>query len=98
MVSWVQNWSKVVTGAGFSPGIYLGANDPLSQADFNAFTTDGVIQHLWLSASSSADVHPSAGYQAVQTALEQPLCGQNVDLDTLQTDTKGGQVTGLAPQ
>ena len=93
VIAYVNAWSAVVAGAGFVPGIYVGANTQLTGAQlFNDLT----LQHYWQSGSEVPAI-PVRGYQMIQTIPSPaPTIGSvEVDLDTTHTDHSGGNAQWL---
>lgn len=86
MIAWVNTWSKTVSAPGFTPGLYVGANQPISGT--NLYQALIYTSHYWKSASTVPDV-AHRGYQIVQTAEGQTLDGQAVDDDTFAPDALG---------
>ncbi|MGH9123881.1 MAG: DNRLRE domain-containing protein [Acidimicrobiales bacterium] len=96
IMTWVQNWATVVNGAGFQAGVYLGAPQPLTAADFNTLDSSGAVVHVWLTYSTSAKLNTNRRYQVLQSAPS-PICTVNVDHDFVQQDNSGGVTVGFPP-
>lgn len=89
VIDYCKNWFLVVHGAGYSPGLYVGANcglngEQLSQLPFQAY---------WKSISSVPDI-PGRGYQMVQSIPTRAVSSKlpiAIDSSYATTDNKGGQ-------
>jgi len=94
VISYCNAWFDAVLGAGFVPGIYVGANAILTgQQLFQNLK----FQHYWKSLSHVPPI-PGRGYQMIQTGVSGTVHGISIDADTTQTDNKGGQIQWLAIQ
>ncbi|HEX8164637.1 MAG TPA: DUF1906 domain-containing protein [Beijerinckiaceae bacterium] len=86
-------WLTAIKAAGFSPGVYVGANAILSGAQLEALHTE----HFWKSGSRVPDI-PRRGYQLIQTIREgDEIDGIGIDRNRTVTDRLGGAVLWLAP-
>lgn len=89
MATWVNTWATEIIRAGFRPGLYVGANQPLSGPELYTLLT--AIHCYWESCSTVPQV-ATRGYAMRQTQCSGTLAGQTVDWDTIQTDLLGGTV------
>jgi hypothetical protein len=86
-VAYVNNWAQVVAAAGYQPGVYVGAGQPLSGdvLYWRLLTT-----RYWQSGSSVPAV-PYRGYCMRQAPeLAQPVAGVTLDRDIVTGDMLGG--------
>jgi Domain of unknown function (DUF1906) len=83
-------WFDVVEGAGFKPGLYVGADAILSGRQL----FDLPFQSYWRAQSVVPDI-PVRGYQLFQFYPSVTANGIGVDLDMVQTDHRGGQAQWL---
>ena len=90
-IQWVTNWASAIRAAGYTPGVYVGVPQVLSQAQVNALP----VSVFWRSASSSAP-QASAGFVVRQTAVSQSACGipNGIDTDVAGQDLRGAQAQG----
>lgn len=88
-IAWINAWSLAVKNGGYAPGLYVGANQPLSALAL--YQQLIYISHYWRSCSASTVMVATRGYQMTQTACGQTLDGVPVDFDTAGTDALGGQ-------
>jgi hypothetical protein len=89
VLAYCNAWFKEVEGAGFTTGIYVGANAILSGDDlFFRLRT----KHYWKSGSTVPDI-PHRGYQMVQTiAPGDTVAGIEIDRNVTKTDAFGDAV------
>jgi hypothetical protein len=95
VIDYANAWFEAVHGAGFVPGVYVGADCILDGAQlFN----DLAFQHYWKSGSSVPDI-PTRGYQMIQTipGASTTVGGFHLDLDLDRTrrDALGGNAQWL---
>ena len=83
----------MVANAGYLPGVYVGANQPLSGDDLYWRLR---VTNYWKSASTVPDI-PYRGYQMVQALAPSPVDGVAVDRDVILADNFGGVPAWLAP-
>ncbi|MDA8118464.1 MAG: DUF1906 domain-containing protein [Gammaproteobacteria bacterium] len=88
-IAWISAWSLAVKNGGYAPGLYVGANQPLSALAL--YQQLIYISHYWRSCSASTVLVATRGYQMTQTACGQMIDGVPVDFDTAGTDALGGQ-------
>lgn len=93
-VAWINAWAHEVQQAGLVPGLYVGADQPLSGADLYA---DLVVTRYWRACSASVPPVAQRGYCLVQTACDQVIAGVTVDEDQAQRDALGGEATWVPP-
>ena len=93
VIAYCQAWFDAVTGAGFLPGLYVGAQAILSGQQL----FDLPFQHYWRSQSSVPAI-PTRGYQLIQLLPSVTVAGIGIDVDVVQTDEEGGQAQWLAQQ
>ena len=88
-ITWINAWALTVKNGGYAPGIYIGANQPISALAL--YQQLIYIMHYWRSCSASSVLVATRGYQMTQTACGQMIDGVPVDFDTAGTDALGGQ-------
>jgi hypothetical protein len=89
----INAWSKAVVGAGYQAGLYVGAGCPLSDAQLFALP---YISRYWHSCSDVSNVR-ARGYCLIQlTPNDVTVEGEDVDIDVVQRDYKGGYPTFAA--
>lgn len=86
VIDYANNWYDAVSSAGYTPGVYVGANSNLNGSQLY---NDLKVQHYWKSGSSVPEV-ANRGYQMVQTLPGTTVNGISIDKDTIATDKKGG--------
>lgn len=91
-IAWMNAWFTAVRQAGYTDGIYVGANTPLTG---DQLYTDLITAHYWRSASAVPPV-TRRGYQMVQTPGATVL-GVPVDEDLIQADALGGLPLAVVP-
>lgn len=83
-------WAGAIEAAGFVPGLYVGANQPLSGDQLYWRLR---IRNYWRSASIVPDI-PYRGYQMVQALAPSPVAGAKagiaIDRDVIMSDNFGG--------
>lgn len=92
VINYCNAWYDAVKGAGFVPGIYVGANAILTGQQLYHNLK---FQHYWKSLSHVPPI-PVRGYQMMQTGVAGTVHGIAIDADMTQTDQKGGQAQWLA--
>ncbi|HEV3457533.1 MAG TPA: DUF1906 domain-containing protein [Thermoanaerobaculia bacterium] len=85
VIDYCQAWFAAVAGAGYLPGLYVGAQAILTGQQL----FDLSFQHYWRSQSSVPDV-PGRGYQLIQLFPSVTVNGIGIDVDVMQTDEMGG--------
>ena len=87
-------WFAEVVGAGFVPGIYVGASAILTGEElFWRLQT----KHYWKSGSRVPDI-PQRGYQLIQKIIRNDkIDGVEIDRNLTRTDDLGGTVLWLSP-
>lgn len=85
-IAYVNGWAKLVASAGYLPGLYVGANQPLSGDDLYWRL---VVKRYWKSASTVPDI-PYRGYCMVQALMPAPFAGVSIDRDVAMADNFGG--------
>jgi hypothetical protein len=91
VIDYCNAWYDAVSGGGFVPGLYVGADAILSGQELYA---DLKFQHYWKSLSKVPAI-PVRGYQMIQTPVNHTVHGISIDADRTQTDNRGGQVQWL---
>lgn len=82
VIDYCTNWYNEVDSAGFSPGIYVGANPGISQTELSNLP----FTYYWKSASDVPT--PDSGWDLIQTSITGSVNGLPVDIDeTQETDT-----------
>lgn len=89
VIDYSNNWFDAVSGKGFVPGLYVGANTLLSGDQLGKLK----FAHFWKS-ESHVPTPTGRGYQLIQTP-EKPEHGLKHLLDTTQDDEKKGAVQWL---
>ena len=92
-IAYCNAWAAAVAAAGFPPGLYVGANQPLSGDDLYWRLR---VTHYWKSASTVPDI-PYRGYQMVQALAPSPVAGVAIDRDVILADNFGGLPMWLTP-
>ncbi len=92
-IAYCNAWAAQVEAQGFSPGIYVGANQPLSGDDLYWRLR---ITRYWRSASTVPDI-PYRGYCMAQALAPSPVDGIAIDRDVIMADAFGGVPTWLMP-
>jgi len=87
VIDYCQAWYSEVVGAGFSPGLYVGASAGLNGTQLYE---DLSFAHYWQSMSD-VPVVATRGYQMVQSD-SCTVSGIAIDPDNTQNDNLGGQV------
>lgn len=90
IINYCQSWYSMVSGAGYVPGLYVGAAAQLHGDQLYALP----FQHYWKSQSSVPAI-PNRGYQMVQFLPSVTASGIAIDLDFTQIDNLGGQAIWL---
>jgi Domain of unknown function (DUF1906) len=85
-IAYCNAWAGIVAMAGFQPGLYVGANQPLSGNDLYWRLR---VTRYWRSASSVPGI-PYRGYCMWQAQLPSPVDGVAVDRDVIMADAFGG--------
>ena len=85
VIDYCNAWIDAVSDAGYIPGLYVGANNGLTDLELNQTLK---FNHYWKSMSNVPNV-TSRGYQLVQSASG-PVNGVSIDADKTQTDNEGG--------
>lgn len=89
----INAWSKAVVGAGYQAGLYVGAGCPLSDAQLFSLP---YVTRYWHSCSDVPNVR-ARGYCMIQlTPNDVFVEGEDVDVDVVQRDFKGGYPTFAA--
>lgn len=85
VVAYCKKWYEAVNAAGYTPGLYVGANSILSGSELASLP----FVHYWKSLSDVA-TPTGRGYQLMQKGLS-----DGVDPDLTQADQQGGNVIWL---
>ena len=93
MIAYCNAWFAEVEGAGFVPGVYVGAKAILTGNElFWRLTT----KHYWKSGSRVPDI-PHRGYQLVQSIIRNDkIDGVAIDRNLTKSDNFGGSVLWLS--
>ena len=93
MIAYCNAWFAEVEGAGFVPGVYVGAGAILTGNElFWRLTT----KHYWKSGSRVPDI-PHRGYQLIQAIIRNDkIEGLAIDRNLTKTDSFGGSVLLLS--
>jgi hypothetical protein len=90
VIDYARAWYNAVHGAGYSPGLYVGAGTLLTGHQL----FDLPFQHYWRSSSRVPDI-PKRGYQLIQFSPAIQLNGIAIDLDVVLPDGEGGSARWL---
>ncbi|MGH7115770.1 MAG: glycoside hydrolase domain-containing protein [Stellaceae bacterium] len=85
-IAYCNAWAGAVEAAGFLPGLYVGANQPLSGDELYWRLR---IRSYWKSASIVPGI-PYRGYQMVQALAPSPVGGVDIDRNVIMADNFGG--------
>ncbi len=91
-IAYVNTWAEIV-GAQYVPGLYVGANQPLTSDELYWRLR---VTHYWKSASTVPDI-AIRGYQMRQALAPSPIDGIAIDRDVILADDFGGVPLWLAP-
>ncbi|AZI58513.1 DUF1906 domain-containing protein [Nakamurella antarctica] len=91
MVAWVQEWARVVTAAGYVPGMYVGLPQVLTASDLG--TRIPGIKVFWRSASTYAPQAPQ-GFVVQQPQIDITKCGITIDTNVAGIDNNGNMLVG----
>lgn len=90
ITSRINAWSKAVVAAGYQAGLYVGAGCPLTDAQLFALP---YVNRYWQSCSDVPKVR-ARGYCMLQmTPNDVTVEGEDVDVDIVLRDFKGGYPT-----
>jgi hypothetical protein len=84
-IAYVNAWSGTVAAAGYLPGLYVGANQPLSGDELYWRLKP---TRYWRSASTVPDI-PYRGYCMAQALMRSPIGGVAIDRDVVMADAFG---------
>lgn len=90
-IAYCNAWAGAVEAAGFQPGLYVGANQPLSGDELYWRLR---VKSYWKSASTVPGI-PYRGYQMVQALAPSPVEGVAIDRDVVMADAFGALPTWL---
>jgi len=90
--AWINAWAAAVTAAGYFPGVYVGAPEPLTGLQLYSLLR-GVL-HYWESQSTVPMV-ARRGYQLRQEQSNVLWDQVLIDLDVVQMDDLGGLPHGM---
>jgi len=95
VIQYCNTWFDQVAGAGYAPGVYVGANCILSGDELFWRLKN---KHYWRSGSHVPDL-PQRGYQLVQRISASPdtMHGLSIDRDMTLTDALGSTAIWLSP-
>jgi Domain of unknown function (DUF1906) len=85
-IAHINAWAGEVESRGFAPGLYLGANQPLSSDDLYWRLR---VTRYWRSASRVPDIS-YRGYCMAQALAPSPVGGVSIDRDVIMADAFGG--------
>ena len=86
VIDYCESWHASVRGAGFLPGLYVGANSTLTGDQLRNLS----FQHYWKSQSNVPAI-PGRDYQLIQFRPSVTANGIVIDVDFAQSDNLGGQ-------
>lgn len=96
VIAYCNNWHAQVADAGYVPGVYIGWQPGLTGSQLYSALK---FQHYWAAYNVDGVSRPSPrGYQLVQSAGKGTVGSLDTDVydvDTTQTDAKGGSVLWL---
>jgi hypothetical protein len=82
-IAYCNTWAGVVAQAGFMPGLYVGANQPLTSDELYWRLK---VAYYWKSASRVPDI-PVRGYCMIQALAPSPIDGISLDRNAVQLET-----------
>jgi len=91
VIAYVNAWAGAVRSVGYLPGLYVGANQPLSGDDLYWRLT---VTRYWKSASKVPEI-PYRGYCLAQALAPSPIDGVSIDRDVAMADNFGALATWL---
>jgi hypothetical protein len=92
-IAHVNGWAGAVEAAGYLPGLYVGANQPLSGDELYWRLR---VTRYWQSASDVPAI-PYRGYCLAQALAPSPIDGVDLDRDVAMNDLFGGAAMMLIP-
>ncbi|HEV2097770.1 MAG TPA: glycoside hydrolase domain-containing protein, partial [Stellaceae bacterium] len=92
-IAYVNAWTETVAAAGYLPGLYVGADQPLTGDELYWRLK---LTRYWRSASTVPDI-PYRGYCMAQALMPSPVDGIVIDRDVIMADVFGGLPMWLAP-
>ena len=97
-IAYVNTWAGEVAAGGYEPGIYVGANQPLTGDELYWRLK---VSRYWRSASRVADIS-YRGYCMAQALMPAPIDGGggisiDIDRNVIMADAFGGLPNWLAP-
>jgi hypothetical protein len=92
-IAYCNTWAGAVAAAGYDPGVYVGANQPLTGDDLYWRLR---LARYWKSASRVPDI-PYRGYCMAQSLAPSPVDGIDLDRNVIMADAFGGLPSWLAP-
>ena len=90
VIDYCAAWFDAVDGAGYVPGLYVGAAAVLTGPQLYSLA----FQHYWRSQSGVPDV-PTRGYALIQLFPSVTANGIGIDVDFTQNDNEGGRALWL---
>ena len=85
VIDYCNAWFDAVNQADYIPGLYVGANNGLTDIELNHTLR---FKHYWKSMSNVPNI-TNRGYQLIQSASG-PVNGVSIDADNTQADNEGG--------
>lgn len=92
-IAYCNAWAAAVALEGYDPGLYVGANQPLSGDDLYWRLR---VARYWKSASTVPAI-PYRGYCMVQALAPSPVAGVAVDRNVIMADQFGGLPIWVRP-
>jgi hypothetical protein len=92
-IAYVNAWTETVAAADYRPGLYVGANQPLTGDELYWRLK---LTRYWRSASTVPDI-PYRGYCMAQALAPSPIDGVSIDRDVAMADAFGGLPMWVAP-
>jgi hypothetical protein len=90
IMSYVREWAKKVSLAGFNPGLYVGAGAQLSSSELYSLPVYRYWQSLSRETSMKGEiVEPACGWCAIQLYPSVTVGGVLIDYNVIQKDYKG---------
>lgn len=94
VIAYVNSWASIVAKANYIPGLYVGANQPLTSDELYWRL---IVKKYWKSASNVPDI-PVRGYCMMQSLTNlSPVATVPIDRDVAMFDSIGDSATMMAP-
>jgi len=83
MIAYINTWAGEVSARGYLPGVYVGANQPLTGDELYWRLK---VAYYWKSASHVPDI-PVRGFCMIQAIAPSPIDGISLDRNAVQLET-----------